>query len=98
MKKLLPLFVLLGACADASYVYNFNITDPGAKNLEKPGERDVLEDADVKAEMLLDPTSFQAIAFDVTNKTEVDLIVNWDQVSILSPDGSQTPIHPDASV
>jgi hypothetical protein len=98
MKKFLPLFVLLVACADASYVYNFDILDPGAKNLQKPGERDVMEDADLKAELLLDPTSFQAIAFDVTNKTEVDLVINWDQVSILAPDGSQTPIHPDASV
>jgi len=90
---------ILGAlalgCAPASYVYNFDLTDPGARNLTKPGERDTLEDADLKSEILVDPTSFQAVLLDLTNKTEQPLQVAWDQVSITGPDGTQSPLRPD---
>jgi hypothetical protein len=98
MKKLMGLLFLVGGCAPATYAYDFDMTDPGAKNLTKPGERDTMEDADVKTELLLDPTSFQAIALDLTNKTDSDLVVVWDQVTITGPEGSQTPIHPDGAV
>jgi hypothetical protein len=92
------LLVAAGGCAPANYAYNFDLTDPGAKNLTKPGERDTLEDADVKSEILVDPTSFQAILFDVTNKTEQPLQVAWDRISITGPDGVQNPLRPDVGV
>ena len=48
MRMLLAvLLVTSAACVPAKYFYNFDITDPGAKNLTKPGERDMLEDADL---------------------------------------------------
>ncbi len=97
--RVLPLLALaLAACADATYAYSFDLTDPGAKNLTRPGERDVLEDADVRSELLVDPTSFQAILLDLTNKTDADLYVAWDQIAVVGPDGMQTPLHPDTQL
>jgi len=94
----LGVFLLASAgCGPTNYAYSFNLTDPGARNLTRPGERDVIEDGDVRAEILVDPTSFQAILLDLTNKTDQDLSVNWNGVSIVGPDGSQTPLHPDSA-
>ena len=100
MTRIFALAFVAGAlgCAPANYAYSFDLTDPGARNLQKPGERDTLEDADVKSEILVDPTSFQAILLDVTNKTEVPLQVAWDQISIVEPDHSQVPLHPDSGL
>jgi hypothetical protein len=95
MRKL-ALALLVAGCAPANYAYNFDLTDPGAKNLTKPGERDVLEDADVKSEILVDPTSFQAILLDITNKTDAMLQVDWTRLVVIGPDKVETPIKPDA--
>jgi hypothetical protein len=98
MRNLIPLVLAVGGCAAGNYAYSFDLTNPGAHNLTKPGERDTLEDADVKAEILVDPTSFQAILLDVTNKTEVPLQVQWDQISMVAPDHTQMPLHPDGGL
>jgi hypothetical protein len=95
MKKLI-LCMLVAGCAPANYAYNFDISNPGARNLTKPGERDVLEDGDIKAELLVDPTSFQAVAFDLTNKTESPIEVSWSQISIVGPDKVQNTLHSDS--
>jgi hypothetical protein len=99
MKKLAFVFVLWmpAACGPSNYAYSFDLTDPGARNLQRPGQRDVIEDADVRSEILVDPTSFQAILLDITNKTDQTLSVNWSAVSIIGPDGTQTPLHPDSA-
>jgi hypothetical protein len=95
--KILPLVALAAVgCAPANYAYSFDLTNPGAHNLQKPGERDVLEDPDVHAEILVDPTSFQAVLLDLTNKTDQPLVVGWDQISMIMPDHTQNPIRPDA--
>ena len=53
MRMLLAvLLVAASGCAPSKYFYNFDVTDPGAKNLTKPGERDVVEDPDLRAELL----------------------------------------------
>ncbi len=91
----LVLFVAVSGCAAGNYAYSFDLTNPGAHNLQKPGERDVLEDSDVRAEILVDPTSFQAVLLDVMNKTEQPLAVAWDQISMVMPDHTQNPIRPD---
>lgn len=83
----------LGACAPGQYYYNFDITDPGAVNVARPGERDFIEDADVKSEIVVDPTSWQAILLDITNKTDQTLQVYWSNISIIGPDGSQQSIR-----
>ncbi len=95
-KSIVAAMLLLGACAPANYVYNFDLSDPGAKNLTKPGERDQLEDADVRAEMLVDPTNFQAILLDLTNKTDAPLVVNWAGIYVITPEHNQVYVHPDS--
>ncbi|HWE26864.1 MAG TPA: hypothetical protein VHB97_02630 [Polyangia bacterium] len=96
MRYLVCVLVLAGGCAVGNYAYSFDLTNPGAHNLQKPGERDTLDDADVRAEILVDATSFQAVLLDLTNKTEVPLQVAWDQISIVGPDRAQNPLRPDA--
>ncbi len=93
MKKLVLLSVLAG-CAPATYLYSFDLTDPGATNYKDFRRPDSLEDADVKAEIRLDPTEFKAIALDVTNKTEVPLQVQWSTVAVIAPDRSQRSVAP----
>lgn len=80
------LLVASAGCVPSKYFYNFDITDPGAKNLTKPGERDVLEDADLRAELLADPTNFQAILLIITNTTSEPLVVHWNRVTVIGPD------------
>lgn len=93
---LLAVLVVAGAgCAPAKYFYNFDVTDPGAKNLTKPGERDVLEDPDLRAELLVDPTSFQAILLMITNTTAEPMTVHWGRISIIGPDRVARPLQPD---
>src|SRR5437016_1803415 len=42
-----------------------------------------------------DVTDPGAIMFDVTNKTDVPLVVQWGAISIINPDRTQLPLHPD---
>jgi hypothetical protein len=98
MKTLFYALLLAVGCAPANYYYNFDITDPGSHNLSKPGERDTLEDDSVRAEILVDPTTFQAIALDLINKTDQILEVQWTQITMTGPDGSTLPLRPDADL
>jgi len=98
MKKTLVFAAVsmsLSACAPTNYYYSFDLSDPGAHNLTKPGQCDTWEDGDVKAEILVDPTTFQAVAFDVTNKSDRTLEVQWASIVMLAPDGTQMPLRPD---
>jgi hypothetical protein len=92
----LLLLCLVAGCAPANYVYSFDLVNAGAHNVQKPGERDVLDDSDVTSEILVDPTSFQAVLLDLTNKTDQPIQVGWEQISIVGPDHTQTPLKPDA--
>ena len=96
--RTLALAILLTGCAPATYTYSFDLTDPGARNVQKPGQHDVIEDADIKSELLIDPTSFQAVMLKVTNKTDGNIEINWSAISMLMPDRSQQPLQPDAGL
>lgn len=85
-------------CAPSTYFYNFDITDPGAKNLTKWGERDVLEDADVKLELLADPASFQSILVILHSRSADPITVNWGQITVIGPDRVPRPMYPDENV
>lgn len=98
MKKRLFAVALLSGCAASNYAYRFDLTDPGARNVAKVGERATLEDNDVRAEVLVDPTSFQAILLDLTNKTSVPLDVKWGQIILRQPNNVTLPLHPDAEL
>jgi hypothetical protein len=96
MRTLLATLMLAATgCAPANYYYNFDVTDPGATNLTRPGERDVLEDADVRVEVLVDPTSFQSILLIITNRTPEPLTVNWHLITIIGPDRVARQLRPD---
>ena len=90
--------LVASGCAPSKYYYNFDVTDPGAKNLTKPGERDVLEAPDLRAEILVDPTSFQAILLIITNLTPEPMMVQWHQIAVIGPDRIARPLRPDVGV
>lgn len=92
------LLLVASGCTPSKYYYNFDVTDPGAKNLTKPGERDVLEDPDLRAEILVDPTSFQAILLIITNLTAEPMMVQWNEISVIGPDRVARPLRPDVGV
>jgi len=97
MRKL-SLLVLLAGCGVHNYRYDFVINDLRAHNARKPGERSFLEDDMMKVEILPDPTSFQAILVDVTNKTTGQIAIGFDRLRIIDPEKNEVMLHPDATV
>jgi hypothetical protein len=69
--------------------------NPGAVNPTKPGARSVYEDADLRCELIADPTNFQAVLLVITNKTLEQISVHWNQISMIGPDRIAMPMHPD---
>jgi hypothetical protein len=96
MRTFTLLILAAAGCAPANYLYSFDLVDPGAQNYKDFRRPDALEDGDVKAELRLDPTEFKAVAFDVTNKTDQPLQVQWEAISIVGPDREQRPLRPNA--
>jgi hypothetical protein len=86
----------LVGCA-SRYDYTFHLTDPGVHPAGAPGEREMLEDADVKAEILVDGEA-EAVLLDVTNKTDQVLQVEWAEISFTRPDGTWTTLRPDVDL
>jgi hypothetical protein len=87
-----------GAGCAKKYAYTFHVTDPGVHASSKAGEPDMIEDADVKAEILVDATT-QAILLNVTNKTDQVLQVGWGDISLTrgaaTPTATSTTLRPD---
>jgi hypothetical protein len=57
----------------------------------------MVEDTDLKAEILVDGAT-EAVLLDVTNKTDQVLQVEWAEISLSRPDGTGTPLRPDADL
>jgi len=89
------LLALVG-CA-SHYEYTFHLTEPGVHPAASPGGPEMLEDADVKAEILVDGVA-EAVLLDVTNKTDQVLQVEWAEISITRPDGTATTLRPDVDL
>jgi hypothetical protein len=85
------------ACA-TPYAYSFQLTNDGAGHASSAGGREVLEDADVRAELLVDPTGQRAILIDVANRTDQLLQVQWAGVTMTRSDGLMTTPRPDVDV
>lgn len=85
-----------GGCA-THYEYTFHLTEPGAHPAASPGGPEMLEDADVKAEILVDGAA-EAVLLDVTNKTDQVLQVEWAQISLARPDRTETTLRPDVDL
>lgn len=90
--------VVASSCAPSNYYFHFDLTDPGAKNMTKPGERDTLETPEVIAEVVADPADFQAVLLVLTNRTSQQLQVQWGQIMLIGPDRVARNIHPDEAV
>lgn len=89
--------LLAGVGCASPYAYTFHLADPGAHPALRPGDPEMLEDADVKAEILVD-AAVAAVRFNVTNKTDEVLQVAWAEISIVRPDGIATTLRPDADL
>jgi hypothetical protein len=97
--RLLAL-VLLPACAGCAttYQYTFHLENRTARPGSRPGDRDVLDDADARAEILVDPVGERAVLLDLTNKTDQVLAVEWTKIVLTSADGSRTTPRPDVDL
>ena len=99
LARALALCALLASPGCATpYAYSFRLDNPGALAASKPGEREVIEDADVRAAILVDPTGARAILLDLTNRTDQVLQVEWARIEMTSSDGSSTTPRPDADL
>jgi len=96
--RLLPILALvsLAGCSYSQYVYGFDITNSGAVNSKAFRGADTLEDADVKLEVRPDPTDFRAIEFDITNRTDAPLTIDWRAIVLVDPQHKQTTLAPQA--
>jgi hypothetical protein len=89
------LGVLLASVGCATpYAYSFRLENQEARPAAQPEQRDVAADADVRAEILVDPTGARAILLDLTNKTDQVLQVEWGQITMIRSDGSSTSPRP----
>jgi hypothetical protein len=97
--KSLALSALFAAagCA-APYAYSFQLESPDAHPAAKLGEKQVLEDADVKACFLIDPTGARAIYLDLTNKTDQVVQVEWAKIAMTRSDESFTTPRPEVDL
>lgn len=95
MRKWMLLSLVATGCAPSSYVFSFELANPGAINPSKPGARSVLEDADLRCELIADATNFQAVLLVITNKTLEPVTVHWNRISMVGPDRVVMPMHPD---
>lgn len=81
----------LAACAPR-YDYAFAVAQPGARGAA-PGARDVVADADVEAQVRVEPDA-AAIELDLLDKTDQVVQVGWDRIALTRPDGHTTLLHP----
>jgi hypothetical protein len=91
--RILAGVCLLYACANTHYLYDFDLTDSGARNYKDSRRPDILEDGDLKAEVRVDPAEFKAVAYDLTNKTDQPIYVNWQGIFIIGPDHNQISLR-----
>jgi hypothetical protein len=92
MTTLLPL----ASCGCATeYAYQFELTDTGAQRATVAGIGDVLEDADVKAEIEM---TEGAIVLGMTNKSGEVLQVEWKKIVLDRGDGTSSRPRPEVDL
>ena|ERR1700690_1705583 len=97
--KALGAIALLAGCA-SHYAYTFHVTDPGARPSAKPGDPETVEDADVRADLIVDPKA-EAIVLTLLNKTDQILAVEWNDIRLTRTDGrvsAVTTLRPDVDL
>jgi hypothetical protein len=95
----LAVVILIASTACATpYAYSFRLVDDGAQAMATPAGQEVVEDSDIRAELLIDPTGQRAILLNVTNKTEQILQIQWANVTATRSDGLKTTLRPDVDL
>lgn len=93
---LLATVLALAACA-TPYTYQFDPLTADAAGAPAVGGCQPT-DADVHAELRLDPTGERAIFIDVTNQTDQALEVQWTKLTMTRADGLVTTLRPDTDL
>jgi hypothetical protein len=94
----LGIVVLLASAGCASqYAYDFHLTNPGVHPAATLGGAEMVEDADVRAEILVDVAA-GAVLLDITNKTDEVLQVEWAAITLTSSDERVTSLRPDVDL
>ena len=88
--------MLATGCA-SHYAYTFHVTDPAVRVATAPGAADTVEDANLRAAVLVDPVA-EAVRLELTNKTDEVLQIGWSEISFSRPDGTATAWRPDVDV
>ena len=92
------IVVMLAAAGCASqYAYDFHLTDPSVHPAVNLGGAEMVEDADVRAEILVDVAA-AAVLLDFTNKTDEVLQVEWAAITLTRSDGRVTSLRPDVDL
>lgn len=94
----LSLLLAHASCA-TPYAYTFRLENQGARppNTRTDGHA-VVDDADLRSELFLDPTGARAVLLALTNKTEQLLQVEWTKITITDAAGNTTKLHPDVDL
>ena len=98
LRGLPVLAVMVSTACATPYAYTFHLVDGDAERPPTGSGRQVLEDPDVRSELLVDPTVERAIFLGVTNKTEQVLQVQWAKVTATRSDGLRTTLRPDVDL
>ena len=84
-------------CA-TQYAYSFHLANSATAPASSAGGREVTEDADLRAELLIDPAGAEAVLCDLTNKTDQVLQVDWAHLAVIHAGGSVTSLRPDVDL
>jgi hypothetical protein len=85
-------FVLLASGCATPYAYQFEPADHAASS---PPDRDVVEDADLRAEVQV---TEGAVLAEFTNKGSDSIQVAWKEVRLDRGDGTQSSLRPDVDL
>ena len=99
IRRFFPLAALfvLTSCA-TPYAYQFAPLDGSKANDSAAAGCPVQKDADVHADLRLDPAGEHAIFMTVTNQTDQTLQVEWTQLTMTRADGLMTTLRPDVDL
>jgi hypothetical protein len=79
------------------HVYDFHLTGPGVHPAVTLDGAEMVEDADVRVEILVDVAT-AAVLLEVTNKTDEVLQVDWAAITLTRSDGRVTSLRPDVDL
>jgi hypothetical protein len=94
---LFAALLVLASCA-TPYAYQFVPLDGGAARDSALAGCPMSEDADVRAELRLDPAGERAIFIEIGNQTDQLMQVEWTESTLSRADGLVTRLRPDEDI